>query len=75
MERRAENDVRSKKPPKPIDRDMTTALFYLRAVQLGLSIGDLEYLSIGMVYDMLIESLNDKYDYPALATQSDIDNL
>ena len=54
---------------------MTTALFYLRAVQLGLSIGDLEYLSIGMVYDMLIESLNDKYDYPALATQSDIDNL
>lgn len=54
---------------------MNTALFYLRAVQLGLSIGDLELLSIGMVYDMLIEHLNDNYDYPLVATQADIDRL
>ena len=47
----------------------------LRAVQLGLSIADLEELSIGMVYDMLIEKQNDNYDYPVLATQADIDRL
>lgn len=54
---------------------MNTALFHLRAVQLGLSIGDLELLSVGMVYDMLIERQNDGYDYPVLATQADIDRL
>lgn len=54
---------------------MNTALFYLRAVQLGLSIGDLELLSVGMVYDMLIERQNDSFDYPVLATQADIDRL
>lgn len=47
----------------------------LRAVQLGLSIADLDELSIGMVYDMLIERQNDNYDYPVLATQADIDRL
>ena len=54
---------------------MNSALFYLRAVQLGLSIGDLDILSIGMVYDMLIERQNDDYDYPLIATQADIDGL
>jgi len=44
-------------------------------VQLGLSIGDLDQLSIGMVMDMLIERQNDSYDYPRLATQADIDRL
>ena len=54
---------------------MNTALFYLRCVQIGLSIGDLEYLSVGLVYDMIIERMNDNYDYPVLATQADIDRL
>lgn len=47
----------------------------LRCVQLGLSVADLDQLSIGMVYDMLIEKQNDNYDYPVLATQADIDRL
>ena len=75
MERRAKDHINTKKPARPIDREMNTALFYLQAVQLGLSIGDLELLSIGMVYDMLIEHLNDNYDYPLVATQADIDRL
>ena len=75
MERGAGNAFKAKKPAKPIDRQMNTALFHLRAVQLGLSIGDLELLSVGMVYDMLIERQNDSYDYPVLATQEDIDRL
>lgn len=32
-------------------------------------------LSIGIVNDMFIESKNDEYDYPLIATQADIDRL
>lgn len=38
---------------------MTTALFMLRCVQLGLSIRDLDLLTIGMVNEMFIENQND----------------
>jgi hypothetical protein len=44
-------------------------------VQCGISISDLELLSIGMVNDMFIEMKNDEYEYPVVATQADIDNL
>lgn len=47
----------------------------LRCVQCGISISDLELLSIGMVNDMFIEMKNDSYDYPVIATQADIDAL
>ena len=47
----------------------------LRCVQCGISIADLELLSIGMVNDMFIELKNDDYEYPVLATQADIDAL
>lgn len=47
----------------------------LRAVQCGISISDLELLSIGMVNDMFIERQNDNYDYDYVATQADIDAL
>ena len=40
---------------------MTTALFLLRCVQLGLSMQDLELLTIGMINDMYVESGNDDY--------------
>lgn len=53
---------------------MTTPLFLLRCVQLGLSIRDLELLTIGMVNDMYAESRNDEYKgYKELATQEDMD--
>lgn len=54
---------------------MNTALFMLRCVQCGISISDLELLSIGMVNDIFIELRNDDYDYPVIATQEDIDRL
>ncbi len=50
-------------------------MFLLRAVQCGISISDMDYLSIGMINDMFIEMKNDEYDYPLIATQADIDNL
>ena len=52
---------------------MTTPLFLLRCIQLGLSIRDLDLLTIGMVNDMYAESRNDECKYATLATQSDYD--
>ena len=55
---------------------MTTALFMLRCVQVGLSIRDLDLLTIGMVNEMFIESRNDegsdKY-YHQIAGQAEFD--
>ena len=54
---------------------MSTALFLLRCVELGLSMEDLDDLSIGMVNDMFIEKSNDSYDWKEIATQSDFDRF
>ena len=54
---------------------MTTPLFLLRCVQLGISIRDLDLLSIGLVTDMYAESSNDDYKYPQLASQEDMDRF
>lgn len=68
-----QTDVSSKKL-RPTDCKMTTPLFLLRCVQLGISIRDLDLLMIGMVNDMYAESGNDEYkDYSQLATQKDFD--
>ena len=57
---------------------MTTPLFLLRCVQLGISIRDLDLLTIGMVNDMYVESGNDQEaekHYNVLATQTDFDKF
>lgn len=64
-----------KKKTRATDRKMTTPLFMLRTVQLGISIRDLDLLTIGMVYDMYAEATNDELDYPVLATQEDFDKF
>ena len=45
----------------------------LRCAELHLSDEALNNMSVGMVYDMLIEQANDHYKYPVKATQKDID--
>ena len=60
------------------DRPMTTPLFLLRCVQLGISIRDLDLLTIGMVNDMYVESGNDQdadKKYSVIATQADFDRF
>jgi len=53
---------------------MTTPLFLLRCVQIGISIRDLDLLTIGLVNDMYAENSNDDYrDYQEIATQKDFD--
>ncbi len=54
---------------------MTTALFLLRCVQIGLSLRDLDLLTIGMVNDMYAEQMNDNVKYDEVAVQSDFDSF
>jgi len=75
VEPKWQRSVSIKKKERIVDREINTALFLLRAVQCGISISDMEYLTIGMINDIFIEMKNDKYDYPLIATQEDIDNL
>jgi hypothetical protein len=44
----------------------------LRCAELGLSNEALSQMTMGMVYDMLIEKSNDNEKYPIKATQEDI---
>ena len=68
-------DVEAKKKLRQTDREMTTPLFLLRCVQLGLSMADLELLSIGLINDMYAESRNDDCKYAQFATQEDFDRF
>lgn len=54
---------------------MTTPLFMLRAVQLGISIHDMDLLTIGLILDMHTESINDNEQYPDKATQDDFNKF
>lgn len=54
---------------------MSLGLFLLRAVQLGLSLDDLDGLEYGTVIDMLVENGNDGYEYQPVATQDDFDRF
>ncbi len=42
---------------------------------MGITLADLEVLSVGMVFDMLAERQNDSYEYKELATQDDFDKF
>lgn len=54
---------------------MTTPLFMLRCLQVGLSLEELDLIEIGLVNDMFVEMSNDhaKWDYKA--TQADFDRF
>ena len=54
---------------------MTTPLFLLRCLQIGLSLRDLDLLTVGMVNDLFLERLNDDYNYATLGTQEDMDRF
>lgn len=54
---------------------MTTGLYLLRVSQCGISVSDLDLLSVGMVFDVFVEAANDGEEYDQLATQADIDKL
>ena len=54
---------------------MTTPLFLLRCVEIGISISDLDLLTIGIVLDMWTEKGNDSTKYARVASQEDFDRF
>lgn len=55
---------------------MTTALILLRASELGISVCDLDLLSVGMLFDIFAEkSLDFETDGDREATQSEVDDF
>lgn len=54
---------------------MTTPLFLLRCIEIGISIRDLDLLSIGLILDIWTEKANDGVKYRRLATQEDFDRF
>lgn len=66
------DNINFKKKLKPTTREHNGAIFMLRCTELGLSDSALETMSIGMVYDMYTEKMNDREQYPYKATQEDI---
>lgn len=54
---------------------MTTPLFLLRCLEIGISITELDYLTIGMVMDIWTEKANDSVKYEQIATQEDFDKF
>ena len=47
----------------------------LRALKLGISLRDMELVTIGMINEMYAEEANDSLDWPELATQEDMDRV
>ena len=57
-------------------REMTTAVLLLRAAEVGISIADLDLLTIGMLNDIFVEKFNDSEgEWEDVATQEDIDTF
>lgn len=54
---------------------MTTALLFLRALELGLSYETAFFIDVGFLNDLLTEKSNDGYDYPVAGNTKDIDKL
>ena len=54
---------------------MTTPLFLLRCVEIGISVSDLDLLTVGLVLDIWTEKTNDGVKYRRIADQSDFDKF
>lgn len=69
-------DVQSKKLNRS-SREMTTPLFLLRCTEIGISIRDLDLLTIVLVMDMWTEKGNDgvKYSNIVIAGQKEFDRF
>lgn len=61
------HDGKTEKKSLRRDREPNGSIFMLRCAELGLSREDLDEITIGMVYDMLTESANDREKYDLVA--------
>ena len=67
------SDLHPGKKVRATTREPTGALFMLRCAELNLSDRALGGMTMGMVYDLLTEKMNDNEKYPYKATQEDIE--
>ena len=75
MERISSNKDRPKKLNRPTERKLTTALLFLRALELGLSYETAFFIDVGFLNDLLTEKSNDGHEYPVKGNTQDIDKL
>lgn len=68
-------EINTEKKIKATVREPNIAIYMLRCVELGLHTDMLKILSIGDIYDMYTEKMNDQEEYPLKATQEDINNF
>ena len=54
---------------------MTTPLFLLRCLEIGIRISELDLISIGMVLDIWTEKSNDSVKYNKIAGQAEFDRF
>ena len=54
---------------------MTTPLFLLRCMEIGISVSDLDLLTVGLVLDIWTEKTNDGVSYARIAGQDDFDKF
>ena len=64
---------RREKKLRKTERELTTPLFLLRCMEVGISIPDLDLLTIGLVMDIWTEKGNDGTNYAYTASQEDFD--
>ena len=69
-----DHGIRKKKLRKT-EQPMTTSLFMLRCVELGLNIADLDLLTIGSVNDMFNEKSRDSMEWREEASQADMNKF
>lgn len=75
MVQERKTDFETKKPGARTTREVNAMTYLLRCKQMGLSIDELDYLTCGMVWDMLTEQSNDDYDYPLVAGQKEFNEF
>lgn len=75
MERKQCADFCARKKIRATVRESNGAQFMLRCAELGLTDEDLRGMTMGMVFDMLVEKMNDSIEYPYKATQEDINTF
>lgn len=75
MEAYERAEINPKKIGRPTERPLTTPLFLLRCLQVGLNLDDLDKIDIGLVNDMFIEMANDRETWDYKATQEDMDKF
>ena len=67
-------DIESKRISRS-EREMTTPLFLLRCIEIGISVSDLDLLTVGLVLDIWTEKTNDGVKYARVASQEDFDKF